>query len=193
MHRFLLVCLVLVAAASCGRGRADGIPTNRVDSVIPWDSALARFRAPLPEVTSLEPSAPSLGSLIDTFLVRLERADTAGLLALTMTPAEFGWLYYPTVPEARPPYDLAPDLMWFMIEGNGRRSLTTLLDERAGRPLHVLDWRCDPPKEWGANRVHAPCLLTRLQAEGDTLTERLFGPIVERDGRFKFVNLAAKL
>jgi hypothetical protein len=32
-----------------------------------------------------------------------------------------------------------------------------------------------------------------MQAPGDTVDERLFGPIVERHGRFKFVSFANKL
>jgi hypothetical protein len=32
-----------------------------------------------------------------------------------------------------------------------------------------------------------------VQAPGDTLEERLFGPIVEREGVFKFLSFANKL
>jgi hypothetical protein len=33
----------------------------------------------------------------------------------------------------------------------------------------------------------------RVQAPGDTVEERLFGLILEREGRFKFVSLANQL
>jgi hypothetical protein len=33
----------------------------------------------------------------------------------------------------------------------------------------------------------------RVQAPGDTVRERLFGPILERGGRFKFVSYANRL
>lgn len=43
------------------------------------------------------------------------------------------------------------------------------------------------------NTVFGPCLIRRVQAPGDTVSERLFRPIIEREGRYKFVSLANKL
>jgi hypothetical protein len=36
-------------------------------------------------------------------------------------------------------------------------------------------------------------VVRRLPSPGDSVSERLFGPIVERGGRFKFVSYANKL
>ena len=38
-----------------------------------------------------------------------------------------------------------------------------------------------------------PCALRRVCAPADTIDERLFGPIVERRGRYKFLAYANKL
>ena len=164
-----------------------------VDSVTPWDVALAAFRADLPLVRGLDGGATSLEALVDSFLVRVARADTAGLVALTMSRAEFGWLYYPTLPEAHPPYDLSPALMWFTAQGPGRRGLTTLLALRASGRLEIVDWSCPAARVYGENSVYTPCTVRRALPGGDTLRERLFGAIVERDGRFKFLNLSNSL
>jgi hypothetical protein len=184
--------VVLVAALGCGRERGE--PAGSVvDSVVPHDTALARFREGLPAPTGLSNGAASRDELIHRFVSALEHSDTAGLRAMVMTRAEFGWLYYPWVPESRPPYDLAPGLMWFMVEGASARGLSALLTERGGRPLGFVDYRCEGERRYGANTVWGPCTMRRVQAPGDTTMERLFGPLVERGGRVKFVSLANKL
>jgi hypothetical protein len=130
------------------------------------------------------------------FVDRLAAADTAGLGALTMSRAEFAWLYYPTAPEAHPPYDLAPGLMWFVLEGNSAKGLRRALEEYGGKPLGYVGYRCEgEPRVHGANRIHPLCIVRRLAEPGgtDTLEIRLFGPVLEREGRFKFVSLANRL
>jgi hypothetical protein len=108
--------------------------------------------------------------------------------------AEFAFLYYPTNPEALPPYDLEPALMWFLQEGSSRRGRGLLLAERAGRSLGYLSHRCnEPPSRQGKNLVWGPCFIVRLQSPGDTIAERLFAQLIERDGVFKFVSYANKL
>lgn len=190
--RIIFPALVLLTAAACAE--ADGTGTGTIDSVVPWDTALARFREGLDPVDTLRGGAPTRDALIQRFVAALETADTAALTAMALSRAEFAWLYYPTVPEAHPPYDLRPGLMWFMVEGNSSKGLRRALEEYGGTALRVVGHRCEgEPRVFGENRVHPLCVLRRLQAPGDTLEERLFGPIVERDGRFKFVSLANKL
>jgi hypothetical protein len=191
MRRLFAAASILVVLAACSRGEAR--PAGTVDSVIPWDTALARFREGLAEPAGLHGGATSLDALVDSLAARLERADTAGLTALALTRAEFAYLYYPTVPEARPPYDLAPGLFWFTLEGNSSRGLMTLLGELGGRPLGAARVRCEgDARHFGENAVWPLCLVQRVRASSDTVEERLFGPIVERDGIFKFVSYANK-
>ncbi|MGH9261031.1 MAG: hypothetical protein ACRD08_14235, partial [Acidimicrobiales bacterium] len=116
------------------------------------------------------------------------------LAGLALDRAEFAWLYYPTTPEALPPYDLDPDLMWFLIDGRRRQGLAHLLEERSGRTLGYVGHTCEGvASHQGNNVVWGPCLVWRRQATGDTVVERLFGAIVERGGRFKFVSYANPL
>jgi hypothetical protein len=42
----------------------------------------------------------------------------------------------------------------------------------------------------GMNRVWSRCVVTRLTSAGDTTRLRMFGAIVGREGRFKFLSLA---
>lgn len=164
-----------------------------VDSVVPWDTALARFRVGLAEPAGLSGGASSRDALVHAFVDGLERVDTNTLAHLTVNRAEFAYLYYPTVPEAHPPYDLSPSVMWFMLQGASRTGLRRVLEERRGAGEY-LGYTCpEAPSRHGGNAVWGPCLVRWLQAPGDTVVERLFGPIVEREGVYKFLSFANKL
>jgi hypothetical protein len=197
------IVLGLVAAAglaACGPAPADdwghagpaaGVV---VDSAVPREQALRRFREGVPVATGLTGGAPSREALVRAFVRATEAADTAALRALALTRAEFAWLYYPTTPQGLPPYDLSPALLWFVTEGASSQGLGRLLAERAGRPLEYAGHACDPtPSVEGENRVWGPCVVRRLRAPGDTVAERLFGQILERGGRFKLVSLANRI
>jgi len=185
--------MAAAAGAACDRTPPAGAATV-VDSVVPRDEAVRRFRAGLPEVDSLAGGRPTRDALVRDFVRALERQDTVALRAMVMTKAEFAWLYYPTNPQGLPPYDLSPSLLWFMTEGRSNQGLTLALGERGGQQLHVVGYVCEgAASREGANTVHGPCLLRRYQARGDTASERLFGPILERGGRFKFVSYANRL
>jgi hypothetical protein len=191
----LMLSLVCLAAAACGSdgrpGRAEA--ATHVDSIVPRDVELAQFRAGLVEPTGLTGGAASRDALVRRFMDALEHRDTTTLESLRMTQAEFAYLYYPTNPEARPPYDLSPGLMWFLLEGRSRRGLVHALEDRGGVTLHYAGYSCANRSRQGDNTVWSGCTVRRRQAAGDTMVEMLFGPIIERGGRFKFVSYANKL
>lgn len=162
--------------------------------MVPRQASLARFRQGLTNPHRLEGGASSRDELVRSYVYALERRDTTALLGLVITRAEFAYLYYETSPQASPPYDLAPGLFWFILQQHSRKGLLRALEDRGGRPLGYLGYRCEEaPSRHGGNAVWGPCLVRRAQAVGDTVKERLFGPIVERDGRFKFLSYANKL
>jgi hypothetical protein len=189
--------LLLAAVGACRRQPERAVaatPPQRVDSVVPRDVELARFRAGLEQPARLTGGASTRDALVRRFVRALERSDIAALTALTITRAEFAYLYYPSSPQARPPYDLSPDLMWFLLQANGHKGLLHALEERSGRPLGYVGHSCeDRPSREGANTVWGPCYVLRRQAGGEVVSERLFGLMLQRDGQFKFVSLANKL
>ncbi|HZN98543.1 MAG TPA: hypothetical protein VFB61_12500 [Gemmatimonadales bacterium] len=180
--------------AACGGAEAKPSPGGVVDSIVPRDTAIARFQRSLPLVTAFQGGAPSRDRLVRSFVAALEKRDTAALRALALDRSEFGWLYYPTNPEGLPPYNLTPQLMWFLLEGRNEQGVAKLLDRRAGRPLHYLGYRCEgEPSRQGGSVVWGPCVVLRRSEQGDTVSERLFGQIVARGGRYKFVSYANQL
>ena len=61
-----------------------------------------------------------------------------------------------------------------------------------GRPLGYVGYSCPAePLVEGDNRIWGPCAITRVRSPGDTVTSRMTGPILERDGRFKFISLTS--
>jgi hypothetical protein len=197
-----------LSAAALGLGTAvwggvaacagDGAPARAqaagvVDTILPREEALARFRAGLPEVTSLSGGAPSRDALIRRFVDALARADTVAFGDLRLTRTEFAWLYYPTNPQGLPPYSLPPGLMWDMLALDSDKGLRRALSEFAARPLSLAGFACDAGvSQQGDNVVAGPCTV-RLAVGGDAVAQRLFGLLIERGGVHKFVSYANKL
>lgn len=190
MTRHAFAAALLTAAAACGGAEATPRAAQVIDSVVPRDTAIALFRRDLPQVDSLAGGARSRDELVTAFVRALETRDTAALDTLRLTRAEFGWLYYPTSPQGLPPYDLTPQLMWFMLDSGSERGRSRLLRERFGSPLDYVGYRCDTSGTHGGNTVWGPCTILRRTVRGDTIAERLFGQIVGRSGRYKFVSYA---
>lgn len=162
-----------------------------VDSILPIEEELRRFRATLPEVapTTLGGGAPSRDALVERFLGALEAADTVGFRDLLLTRAEFAWLYYPHTRFTAPPYELPPGLFWFQIENGTSRGFGRMLERMGGRPVHAEGYTCpsDPLVE-GPNRIWESCVVHLSPRGGEARDLRLFGSILERDGIFKFIS-----
>lgn len=188
---------VLILGGCGGQSRATEPPKDTariVDSAVSRDEALREFREGLAQSDSLTGGAPSRTALMRTFVRAVEQNDTVALERLALSRQEFAWIYYPTNPQAAPPYDLSPSLYWFLLEGRSRKGLAHLLTERGGRPLRYAGVRCDTTvSREGENTISGPCAMLRLQERGDTIAERLFGHLIERRGQWKFVSYVNKL
>lgn len=205
-HPIWLLAILTVAACSGVDHAGDGpqagnlsVSTSlgstvgEVDSAIPIDEALRRFRQKLAAPEGLRGGFGSREKLVRGFVRALEVRDTAALRRMVLRAEEFAWLYYPSSPLSRPPYELAPALMWFQLQGESERGASRLLAERAGGALGYAQHTCAPPRVEGKNRIYSHCELRRVSPAGDTLSERLFGLIVEREGSYKFVSYANRL
>jgi hypothetical protein len=191
-----LLVAVMVLGSACGdrevRASERGA-AGVVDSAIPIEVALERFRRDLPRPAGLTGGSKSREELVRGFVAALEASDTAALRDMVLRKDEFAWLYYPSSPLSRPPYELPPDLLWFQMQGQSERGASLLLSDRAGAALGYAGHHCASERSEGENRIYGHCVLRRVTAAGDTLGERLFGLVLERDGAFKFVSYANKL
>lgn len=203
--RRALVCLAAAAgvsaaaaSASCGGGDAGKLPAGAssagvVDSALPIAELERRFRVGLDSVSTLDDGAArSRDALVARFVRALESRDTASLRAMAITRGEFAWLYYPSTIYARPPYETGPETIWQLMSARSAGGLSRVVARVGGAPIRLLGYACAAaPKIEGPNRYHEQCYLRYQRAGTDSVERRrLFGSIMERNGRFKFVGYA---
>jgi hypothetical protein len=209
VRNFILLGITLVAAAACDV--AESAPSARsaapagsiaapvppaaaapVDSYVPPEEALRRFRRGIANApTRLSGGAPTRDSLVRLLVHAIARRDTALVNRVVLTRAEFAYLYYPTAPLARPPYELDPQMMWLQLVSQSEKGIVRAFDRLGGTAARYAGHACADAERQGDNRVWSGCTVTLARAGGgDTTRQRLFGSIVERGGRFKFVSYA---
>ena len=168
-------------------------PGDKIDSILPMPEYLRRFREGLVEPARFADGADSGESLTQEFLAGVSRGDTAALGRLVVTRAEFAWLVFPEHRYAVPPYELDPAVFWMQLQAGSQTGFHRLLKYYGGKPLSFLGLRCerDTLQIIGPQPViWTPCQV-RYRVSYDTgdstFTKRLFGSIVIRDGRAKFL------
>lgn len=187
----LPLVLALAAISACKDGRKADSPPGVVDSAVPRGIALRRFQQAVPQADTLATPFHHRDSLVAAFIDRLQRNDTTALRTMALNASEFGWLYYPTTPQGLPPYSLNVDLMWFLTYERSGIGLARMLTQRGGQPFNYAGYECDErASKEGENTVWGPCRIRRRGPDGKIATERLFGLIIVRDGRYKFVSFA---
>ena len=188
--------LAAARRAEAERARRDSIVRARpgyiVDSILPVDEEIRRFQATIPRrPPGLSYGAESRSALVERFVEALERNDTTALTRLVVSQAEFGHLIYPTSPNAAPPYRQSPALVWLSRSASTDKAMTRLLGRFGGKPLGYAGYECTGSADrQSKNTVWAGCVVKRVASTGDTTRIRLFGAIVERGGRFKFLSLS---
>lgn len=167
-------------------------PGYIVDSILPVEEQLRRFRAGVPDtLREFDGAMSSRDGLVGAFMRGLAAADTAALVRLTISRAEFAWLIYPDSPLSAPPYRLAPDLAWMQHTAASGTGLTRLLERLGGTGLTFDSWGClEGPRQEGANRIWRDCAVRFEQPGAEQKTLRLFSSIIERQGRFKILSYA---
>lgn len=182
---------------SIARARQDSIvraqPGYVIDSVLPVEEELRRFRAAVGGTPAkvLSNGSSSREELVKRVVRDVAVRDSADLRALTLTAREFADLVYPSSPYTRPPYRTAPGLVWMQISQPGATGLKRLLARRGGTTFEYVDFSCQPtPERQGANTLWTDCQVRVLGPTRETLTQRWFGSIIERDGIYKIVSFA---
>ena len=213
MKALVRVVVLAFVATGCGEGHAaltsdsarmdsvagarqDSInraqPGYIVDSILPMEEQLRRFRANLTVApNAFEDGAKSRDELVSSFVGSLEAADTAALIGLTISRAEFAYLVFPESPFSAPPYAQAPDLVWMRHTTASGTGLKRLLARAGGASLGFRSWSCSAlPEKQGVNRVWGGCKVRFARGGGTEQTLQLFASIIERQGRFKILSYA---
>lgn len=193
----VLLCVCAVLLPACGRpeARVSKPPARRVvDSLVSREVALERFRTPLAETDSLTGGAATRDELVRAYLGALGDRDTAAFDRLSLTKAEFAYLYYPTSPQALPPYNLEPELMWFLLFERSNQGVRRALRLYGGQRMVLLGTDCgDAGSAEGRNTVFGPCTVRWHDTTGREVQAGLFSQVIERRGRYKFLSYANRL
>ncbi|MDP1889498.1 MAG: hypothetical protein Q8K55_01285 [Gemmatimonadaceae bacterium] len=184
-------------ADSIARARQDSVnrasPGYIVDSILSVEEEIRRFRAAIggAAVTGLAEASASRESLVQRLVAAVTANDTAALQRTVVTAREFIDLVYPESPYTKPPYRQAPGLVWTLITEPSNSGRRRLLAKLGGKPLTISALTCPgAPDLQGRNRLWQSCTVRYTSDADSARTGRLFGSILERDGRFKFMSLA---
>jgi hypothetical protein len=197
---------IVIAVSACG---ADSSAQTHAESNAPAASAavaaadsanahnrrVEAFRATVPpeqRTDRLDTAAPASREGLVRALVRaVETQDTALIRRLVINRGEFIALYYPSSLYAQKPYLQDPAFVWFQFQENSIKGITRLVTRYGGRELGYRGHDCrEEPLMQGANRLWQHCVLDWAQQPNHL---RVFGSMIERDGRFKFVSYANDL
>lgn len=182
-------------ADSVARAFQDSVnraqPGYIVDSIFPAEEEIRRFNEGIHRPQGLTGGARSREELVRRFAAALEGSDTAALRALHVTRAEFGYLVFPESPHVRPPFKTKPLVIWMQVVSESQRGMARLLERTSGRSVRISQLRCPTaPSVEGTNRYWRNCTVLFTEAAAPLRRMQLFGPILERDGRAKFLSYA---
>jgi hypothetical protein len=187
----LLLLAAIVSMTACAeagaRSEPAGAPDARVEAEPAPDSALVRFQATVADTPStLAGGETSREGLIAAFDRAIAEHDTAALRRLHVDRGEFAFLYYPGSEHSRRPLYQAPEVLWFRYRLSSEKGIGRVLERLGGAALGVTGHVCRDAVSEGGHRLHRDCRVRRVVG-ADTVEHRLFGSIVEREGRFKFL------
>jgi hypothetical protein len=184
---------VASASASVGADAALHGPGYVVDSALPPEETLRRFRVGLDSVTRFDDGATrSRNALVQRFARAVGKGDTAALRGMSLSRAEFAYLYFPSTQYLRPPYMTPPDVLWQLMHTRSESGMNRLVARVGGTEIRVDGYDCEStPEVEGGNHLYEQCTIRFRRAVTDSVERRrLFGSIIEREGRFKFVSYA---
>jgi hypothetical protein len=147
-------------------------------------------------VAEAPPSAESHVPLRHTFespeilarelLGAIERKDRARLEELALTEDEFKTIVWPRLPSSRPEAGLPVDYAWQDLHSKSVGYLITTLHEFGGQRLELigLEFRGETT-DYVRFQVRRRSTLDVRDESGNTRRVRLFGSMIEQDGRVK--------
>ncbi|MEX2466075.1 MAG: hypothetical protein WD995_04150 [Gemmatimonadota bacterium] len=196
----LILTIGLIPLAACHAGDEsleDAVAESGkvVDSIFPIEEQIRRFQSMVADTpTTFSGGASSRDGLVEAFLSAVRARDAEALADLTLDQAEYAFLYYPYSTFAKPPYELPPEILWIQIQNTQSRSLTRLFRQLEERTLDPRGYRCEgEPLQSGPIRIWEDCFVRVPGETEDVVDLRLFGSVLEHQGRFKFVSLSNEL
>jgi hypothetical protein len=144
-------------------------------------NGLACGRAPRLSHTLESPEA-----VASAVLTGLQRRDVEGLRVLALAEDEFRGLVWPRLPASRPERNIPWDYVWKDLSSKSRLQLAARLNEFRDRGYGVVSVRfTGETTDYETFRVFRASAVTLRDRDGRETTQRLFGSMVEQNGRYK--------
>lgn len=180
---------------SVARARQDSInhtlPGYVVDSIHPIEEEIRRFKATIggEPVQAFLHASSSREDLVRRVVHDVASGDSTDLASLAVTPREFIDLVYPSSPYTHPPYRETPSMVWMQIANPSNAGFLRLIRRLGGQPFQYESHTCRKAAERQArNTLWLDCTIRVLTPQRETTTQRWFGTIIERDGKYKVMS-----
>lgn len=116
----------------------------------------------------------------------LEQRDIDTLNKLAINEAELREHVWPELPAARPERNLPFSYVWGDLHQKSTARLGQTIAKHGGKEYKLVSMRfAGGTTPYKSYRVHRDSEITVTDAEGGTQQIRLFGSVLEKDGRFK--------
>lgn len=125
-------------------------------------------------------------ALAAAVLRAFEARDLDELHKLALNKQEFAEHVWPELPAARPERNLSVNFVWGDLSQKSNITLRDLLVANGGRKYELIAVRfLGKTTPYVSYRVHRESELTVKDAEGNRRDIRLFGSMLEKNGRYK--------
>lgn len=131
----------------------------------------------------------SVEALGERVVIALNRGDEEELHRLRVTKEEYlGWMW-PQFPASRPPIGFPPEFAWSNLETRSRVALSKALRSYGKSRLRYVGIRFERPEERYRNfRLKRGSVLVVQTPQGQQITLRFLGSVVERNGQYKLLS-----
>jgi hypothetical protein len=129
---------------------------------------------------------PTQEAAAEAVLAALWTRDADRLLGLALSEREFRTIVWPQLPASRPEMGMPFDYLWGDMSRKSRTGIAEALAEhgRQRRRLQAVRFS-GAPVDYGPFRIYPKTTLLVTGDEGRTDAIRVFGSMIEADGRWK--------
>jgi hypothetical protein len=137
-------------------------------------------------VQPLADSSPSAEALAEAVLTAIEKGDVDALHALALSKTEFEEHVWPELPAAQPKRNLSVGYVWGDLSVKSNLTLTKTLSAHGGKRYTLQSMRfLGRTTPYASYVVHRESELTVRDENGKERRLRLFGSVLEKQGRYK--------
>lgn len=127
--------------------------------------------------------------LFDNLLIALEKKDTAALIGMMITEKEFKELLWWEFPASRPETNIPIEFAWDNHARNSSKGLRMALRDFGGKKLFYVSHRFEEGEDkYQSFIIHPKTRVTVADTTGKEIEMKVFGSVVEMNGRYKLLS-----